>query len=269
MDISVIVPTYKPGDYIQACLLSLAHQNFAASNYEIIVVLNGCCNPYLSSLERFVETEGLENVRIIQTDIPGVSNARNIGLDNASGKYVLFVDDDDWVSGNYMQNLLSIVSDNAVACSNVVLKDSSSGVVLPYFLSSAYTRCRGYSKRTLFNSRSYLSSVCCKLIPVGIIGNNRFDATHKLGEDALFMFMISDRIKNITLSSEDTIYYVRARENSASRKHYTFGKRLKVALRLSVSYIAVYIQKPFSYDFWLFASRIFATLIKLRKKEYV
>lgn len=269
MEVSVIIPTYKPGHYINECIHSLMHQNISKDVYEIIIVLNGCCEPYFSSLNKLVGQKCKTNVRIIQTDIPGVSNARNIGLDNALGKYVLFIDDDDWVSENYLSNLLSSASEDTIACSNVTLINPENNEQIPYFLSSAYNKCLKYGKLSLFNTRSFLSTVCCKLIPMSIIGKRRFDAKYKLGEDSLYMFSISDKIKRISLSDYNTIYYVRARPNSASRKHYSFYLRLRVALSLTASYIGIYIKAPFSYDFFLFASRVFATIVKLRKKEYV
>lgn len=269
MKVSIIIPTYKPGEYIRECLYSLVHQDLSCNEYEIIIVLNGCCEPYLSNLHKIVKEAGSTNIKIFQTDIPGVSNARNIGIDNAIGKYILFVDDDDWVSEHYLTSLLSIASPNAIACSNVILKNSIEGKALPHFLFSAYKRCKTYDKLTLFNSRSFLSSVWCKLIPKDVIGDRRFDTKYKLGEDSLFMFIISDRIKKITLSSENIVYYVRARENSVSRRHYSYTLRVKVALSLTLSYLHHFLKSPFKYNFLLFASRVFATLIKLRKKEYV
>lgn len=269
MKVSIVIPTYKPGDYIRECLESLFHQDLSYDEYEIIIVLNGCCEPYLSNLHKIVKEADCVNVKVFQTDIPGVSNARNIGIDKATGQYILFVDDDDWVSKHYLTSLLSIVSPKTIACSNVILKNSIGGKAMPHFLSSAYKRCKTYDKLTLFNSRSFLSSVWCKLIPKDVIGDRRFDTKYKLGEDSLFMFVVSDRIKGITLSSENIVYYVRARENSVSRRHYSFALRVKVAFSLTLSYFRYFLKSPFKYDFLLFASRVFATLIKLRKKEYV
>ena len=100
MEVSVIIPTYKPGEYISECLNSLEEQDFPVSDYEVIIVLNGCDMPYRSMLQDIITDKGYVNVRLIQTDVPGVSNARNVGVDNAKGKYLLFIDDDDWVAGN-------------------------------------------------------------------------------------------------------------------------------------------------------------------------
>ena len=119
MEISVIIPTYKPGEYISDCLSSLGEQDFPVSDYEVIIVLNGCDMPYRSMLEDIITDKGYVNVRVIQTDEPGVSNARNIGIDNAKGKYLLFIDDDDWVAGNdYLSSMHAMTDLHTVVVCN-------------------------------------------------------------------------------------------------------------------------------------------------------
>ena len=156
-----------------------------------------------------------------------------------------------------------------VVNSNFYLVDDKTREHLPYFLTSAYKRCRECTKLTLFNSRSFLSTSCGKLIPRDVIGDRRFDTKHKLGEDALFMFIVSDRITRMEIvPNADTVYNVRAREHSASRAHHRYSERIAVAIRLTCSYMGAYLKKPLKYDFLLFASRIYATISKLRKKVY-
>lgn len=90
MDISVIIPTYKPQSYIWECLDSLKNQTFAKERFEIILVLNGCREPYYSQIHAYIENNlhGY-NVNFIQTDQGGVSNARNIALDKDVYGFVL------------------------------------------------------------------------------------------------------------------------------------------------------------------------------------
>ena len=269
MKISVIIPSYKPGEYIYDCLDSLKRQDFPATDCEILVVLNGCCEPYRTCVQNHIAEQHIGNAVILQTDKGGVSNARNIGLDNAKGEYIPFVDDDDWLSSNYLSNLMKQASENAVVCSNFMLIEEDNNLPQPYFLSDAYRRCCGLPSLNLFNGRRFLSPAVGKLIHTGIIGNRRFSTVHKLGEDSFFMFCISDRIKGIRLAPANTVYYVRAREKSASRKHYTYSERIGVAASLTKSYFAQIIKHPFAYNLPLWASRVMATIIKLRKKEYI
>lgn len=80
MDISVIIPSYKPGEYVWECLESLNRQTLAKDRFEVIFVLNGCNEPWKSDLQKWFDAHPELNVNFIQTDTPGVSNARNIAL---------------------------------------------------------------------------------------------------------------------------------------------------------------------------------------------
>jgi glycosyltransferase involved in cell wall biosynthesis len=270
MKISVIVPSYKPADYLWKCLDSLAAQSLDKTHFEIVLVLNGCNEPYCSEISQYMlayQKNGLD-FRLIQTNIVGVCHARNVGIEAAKGDYLAFVDDDDWVSFNYLENLLAVADKDCVVEANVLRIDEVSGHSLNYFLTEAFAKNQSVSKLTFFGCRSFLSNVCCKLIPRKIIGDDRFNRDYKLGEDSLFMFHISRRIHQIRMTSGDTIYYVRERSNSASRKTYSCVYRARLALSLMGSYLGAYLKDFRHYKFLFFISRIIATARKPFLKHY-
>ena len=119
MLISVIIPSYKPQPYLYECLMSLEKQTFDKAEFEVIIILNGCNEPYQSEIEQFVSHVSL-CVRVMQTDVPGVSNARNIGLDVAQGDFVTFVDDDDLVSETYLEGMYAIAAQGRIPLSNLI-----------------------------------------------------------------------------------------------------------------------------------------------------
>lgn len=268
MQISVIIPTYRPQDYLFHCIDAMEQQTLERSAYEIVIVLNGCCEPYKQQIENYLQAHRYENIILVQINEGGVSRARNLGLTKAKGNFIAFVDDDDWVSPNYLEALLHRSAHDTIANSNVIQIHDSTQQPLPHFLTEAYKNCRQQSCLTLFNTRSFLSVVWGKLIPRTLIGKHTFDQQFTLGEDSLFMFSISNKIKHMRLSDTDVIYYVRHRSDSASHRHHTYSYRVKTALGLSVTYILLFMKHPFSYNIPLFASRVFATLWKLRKKHY-
>ena len=109
IDISVITPTYKPGSYVWECLDSVYNQTFSGKRYEVIIILNGCNEPYYSQIEEYISSHSDRCAfSLIQTDVPGVSNARNIGIEKSNGTYLTFVDDDDVISENYLEELLNV-----------------------------------------------------------------------------------------------------------------------------------------------------------------
>ena len=261
MKISVIIPTYKPQDYIWECLYSFSRQTFPKDDFEVILVLNGCCEPWKRTIENFIRTSMIDmNIMFIQTDIGGVSYARNIALDSASGEYITFVDDDDYVSDCYLQRLYEKAEEGTVVLSNAyAFNDGFDAVQLSYYLTDIYENYSGAKRLKLSsNIRKYFNGPCMKLFPRDIIRDRRFDVRFKNGEDSLFMFLISDSISEITFADKDAIYYRRFRANSAINRKRSRKERIDNTFNGICEYCKIYNVKR--YNFIFFISRILAEL---------
>lgn len=261
------MPTYRPKEYLYECIQSIYAQTFTNQLFELIIVLNGCNEPYYSNIKAYIEKhhdQGI-NIRMVQTDMGGVSNARNIGLDNAKGQYIVFVDDDDILSSNYLVGLYSKADDSSIVVSNektFVLDESGNKILNDDYISRAYNKSINKSSKSLFYNRSFLSSACCKLIPMSIISNRRFDNNFTIGEDSLFMASISDKIRNIRLSEPDVLYYRRVRPDSAIRSYRSMPLRIKNCIRSWGAYLRIYFDAPFRYNIPFFMSRFVAVFIR-------
>ena len=270
MDISVIIPTYKPGTYIWECLDSVYNQTFSGKCYEIIIILNGCNEPYYSQIEEYISSHSERcTFSLIQTDSPGVSNARNIGIERSIGKYLTFVDDDDIISENYLEELLKVSDEKTIGCANsfVFKKDISN--CRESFTSDAYQKVKGKSFN-IFQYRKFLSSVWAKLIHRNIIGENRFPTQLRLSEDSFFCLELSLSLKSMNLASPSAIYYQRLRKGSAMHLKTSRLMDIKELWAIEVAYL-----KFWGVHFWkvnplLMLSRIVAairnTRIKLKNK---
>ena len=257
MTISVIIPSYKPGEYINDCLKSIKEQSLSESEYEVIIILNGCCEPYLEMLTSVKKSlfHNSDNVHIIQTDIPGVSNARNLGIEAAKGEYITFIDDDDVISPTYLEGILSVSSPNCIGCSNSYAFKDSLRSCNDNFITIAYKTCK-HIDFSAYNYRSFLSPPWCKLIHRDIIGRVRFSKKLKKGEDGLFCFALVPQIKNMKLATEDVIYYQRLRSGSAMRKKNSLINEFLEAFRQEKILLSIWIKKPFSYNCIFFMTRI-------------
>lgn len=272
--VSVIIPTYKPGDYLKECLESLQAQTFSKDKFEVILVLNGCDEPYRSRIEDFKYSSDL-NIVFIQTDRSGVSNARNIALNVVRGNFITFIDDDDYVSPSYLEELYKHASEDTVSLSNTYAFDDK-GIIddrIFYDLSitKVFNNLNGHGKEAFSDKvRKYFMGPCMKLIPVGIIGDRRFNRRFQNGEDALFMFLISDRYKYVDFTSKDAIYYRRFREGSAFCSTKPVFYSIKNFCKLVALYTFYWIKNPFKYNFKFFLTRLAASakyLIKELKKH--
>lgn len=260
MDISVIIPTYMPQAYLWECLNSLAAQSLDKIRFEVILVLNGCCEPYKGLIEEYIRRSDM-NINFIQTDTGGVSNARNIGLDNALGEYIAFIDDDDYVSPCYLEELLAKASPDTISLCYPYAFDDGNTIQRPYSITDAYTKyAKGGRRRFSYKVRRYFNGPCMKLIPTSFIQNRRFDPRFKNGEDSLFMFSISDKFEYIDFTSPLAKYYRRYRPNSAVTSKKTVSYFCKNTVYLIGAYLTTYFKSPLKYKFTFLVSRILASI---------
>ena len=257
MLISVILPTYSPGRYIYECLDSIAKQTLSTIKFEVIIILNGFKEPYYTELENYVKALSNHNFRLIYVDVPGVSNARNIGLDVAIGEYITFIDDDDMVSPTYLEGLLAVSSPTCIGVSNgyAFINDINEKIV--YAITNLHKSIKN-EKFSLVKFRSYLSPPVYKLIHRNIIGNIRFDTSMRISEDSLFCFKISKNIKDMRCADESAIYFVRKREGSATRKPMKVSYVLKLTLKKIWLFTKIYFSSPLMYNFSFYISRLLA-----------
>lgn len=255
--VSVIVPTYRPKDYLWACLDSLVNQTFDHKWYEVLIILNGCNEPYQGSIRDYINAQSNCKISLVQTDEGGVSNARNIGIDNAKGEYIAFIDDDDFVSPSYIEELYDKASVDTISLAYpYAFEDGAESKQLNYRITDEYNRFDSQEKFKFYKARKYFSGPCMKLIHRNIIGNRRFDKRLKNGEDTLFMFLISDKVSYVRFTSKASVYYRRFRSNSATTSNRSAGTKIKDNMVGLSVYISSYLKKPKGYVFSFFLTRV-------------
>lgn len=106
--VSVIVPIYKVEKFLRRCIDSIINQTFSDS--EIILVDDGSPDNCPNICDEYKNKDG--RIRVIHKENGGLSSARNAGLDIAKGKYVLFVDSDDYIEPNLLKTCVSLIENN-------------------------------------------------------------------------------------------------------------------------------------------------------------
>lgn len=212
--VSIIVPVYNAEKYLPRCIDSILGQSF--SDFELLLINDGSkdhsgkiCDGYAANDSR---------VHVFHKENGGASAARNYGLDNATGKYVCFVDADDWVDKDYLKQLLPNEEEEMVVCS------------IRYEGNTNKNLCISYKKRnkeciesTLHQMIDHMAvcSPCCKIMRRDIIERNqiRFDTDVSAGEDMLFIcdYFSAGLEKIRTLSLPLYHYYVDDNESLSHR----------------------------------------------------
>lgn len=246
MKISVIIPTYKPDYYIWECLESLKNQTLSQDEFEILIILNGDKEPYYCQINNWINKNKTENIKLLYSEKKGVSYARNLGLDIAWGENICFIDDDDYVDNNYLEELINSVEKydkNGIVVTNYINFDEKTREKL---FETKYQN--GFYTKNILEIRKVFSMGCIKLIPQKIIDNTRFK-NYSNGEDALFMLEISKNINYISFTGKNVYYYRRVRINSANYRKKKVSYILKNLFNLLNEYVKIFFKEGYNKKF--------------------
>ena len=108
--ISIIIPIYNSEKTLEKCLKSVINQTY--SNIEIILINDGSIDNSRNICEEFEKKDN--RIILINKENEGVGKARNIGLEKANGNYIAFVDSDDYIESDMIENLYNILLENKV-----------------------------------------------------------------------------------------------------------------------------------------------------------
>lgn len=199
--ISLIVPVYNVEKYLCECIDSILSQTY--KNFELILVDDGSPDNSGKICDEYAEKDS--RIKVIHKENGGVSSARNVGLDNANGEYITFVDSDDTVDKQYLELMYDkITEDNYDICisnSKYLLEGLSLKNILVKFLSGKIYQ---VSYGILYRKSSIL----------GV----RFNERLKNNEDFLFTLRCILNCKKISSISK-RIYFYRLNETSVTQNY--------------------------------------------------
>jgi len=245
--ISVVIPTYKPGDYLIDCLKSLEKQTIDKRLFEVIIVLNGPKEPFFDKISDLMLNIEFCS-KLYYSEIIGVSNARNLALDNIKSNFIVFVDDDDVVSTGYLEGLFSLAENGSIVISNSKIFKDDINYTSRDYTGLAFDSCKNRKRISVLRGRHFFSTCWGKLIPISVIGKTRFENKLKNAEDSVFMVEISRNISDVIIASDDVIYYIRVRYDSASRRRRPFVEILKSKYYEFKKYLSFYLRFPPMYN---------------------
>ena len=160
MKLSIIVPIYNVELYLERCIESLLNQNLTNNDYEIILVNDGSTDNSGLIAERYKKHP---NIHVLSKLNGGLSSARNKGIEAASGKYIMFVDSDDYLFPNVLYELYSTCEEyNLDICHYklAVMKQDGS-IIEDSFVGYSYKRI--YTGYEVIKDGQMIGSVCSNI----------------------------------------------------------------------------------------------------------
>lgn len=214
--VSVIVPIYNVEQYLNACIESITRQSY--ENLQIILINDGSKDFSESICKEWQQRD--QRIEVIFQKNQGVSVARNKGLASSRGKYVSFIDADDWIEKDYIKNFVNSFSENEkIFPFSGYIKEASDGekIIHPLEFGASFLH-ESIVKEMLSNSgiNGYLWN---KFFIREIIANNdiHFEESLTIAEDLLFCVQYSCFVKEAVYIDNITYHYVE-RKNSASNE---------------------------------------------------
>lgn len=214
--ISIIVPVYNVEKYVKKCLESISNQTY--KNIEIIIVNDGATDSSESICKEFVESE--DRAKLYTKENGGLSSARNHGVKFSTGKYVLFIDSDDYIDEGMVEELYTNIKKEEADVSVCGVINVYSDRQAPQCSEELYFCCEKEEfLKEYFIGQKIPGTICNKLISYEIAKNISFPVG-KIYEDAFYHFELIKYAKKYVVTTKSYYHYFH-RENSITTKPYT------------------------------------------------
>lgn len=213
------MPVYNAEKYLNRSIESIMNQTY--NNIEIILVNDGSTDNSLEICTNYQEKDN--RIKLINQENKGVSFARNKGIDESTGDYIMFIDSDDYIEKNMIEDMVEKIIEDDI---DLII----SGIKMSYIKNGQVIQEEKYQlKDKMYTIEEMLNDIlididlicicgpCCKLYKTEIIKNNRIKFTNEftMGEDTWYNLDYIDACtgKVVTMSN---IYYNYMRENPDS-----------------------------------------------------
>ena len=208
--ISVIVPVYNVERYIEKCIRSILEQTF--SDIEVIIVNDGSQDRSIDIIHN-VFRDG--RIKIINKKNAGLPQARKTGFENATGRYIVFVDADDWIDSNMLQLLYEkIVSSHAdIVCCGVLFDDDNGNRIEEWNVEEETAYDKESAIINLHNSCGVYQFMWNKIFSRRVVSGSDFPMGHFVGEDYCTLIPMIEKAVNIIQIPENTYHYVQHGSN--------------------------------------------------------
>lgn len=211
--ISVVIPAYNAENTIERCVKSVLNQSY--ENLEVIVVNDGSSDSTETICEKMASCDS--RLKVITIKNGGVSHARNIGIDNANGDFITFVDSDDYIDKEMYKNLMDLFDTNVdiVHCSYKNVDESGNILSVVGSKNKQIKMNHDEGMECLLAGKYFAGGLWNKIYRAKLFSNVRLKENIKFNEDVLANYYLFDNANNTVYSDEPFYNYV-ACDNSST-----------------------------------------------------
>ena len=227
--LSYIVPVYNTSAWLVECMDSMLKHK--GNDIEFVIIDDGSTDGSGQIVDRYAESD--RRIKVIHQSNGGLSVARNVGMDNARGEYILFVDSDDRIEAPAVSNMLdkAVKEEADVVVGRILCKDESD-VVTPWgkFLPPAVFPSGFDFMQAVNSSATYIPMVFGYMIRRNLIQNHSLKFVPRfIHEDDLWTPQVLTRAKKIVVLDKCHYIYRTNRNGSIMNTRKTFDRCLSIA----------------------------------------
>ncbi|AEH50340.1 glycosyltransferase family 2 protein [Pseudothermotoga thermarum] len=214
--VSIVVPVFNTEKYLKKCVDSLLNQTY--KNIEVLLVNDGSTDNSGKICDEYALID--PRVRVFHIQNSGAGVARNVGIKNAKGEYITFVDSDDWVSEKYIETLLGLIlKEDADISMCGYVKTSLEDVPNKRYKEKVYVYTNLEALRQIYwiNFGGFLV-VWNKLFKRSLFDDVEFPAM-RLFEDNAIIPMLFYKANKVVVTTQK-LYFYRIRPDSITRKKF-------------------------------------------------
>lgn len=247
--VSVIVMTYNTNlEQLDLCLSSIADQSVSKKDYEILIIDNNSNRLVQDALKSFGSI--MENCTIIfKEENKGIYDSRNLSIQKASGKYICYIDSDDYIPNDYLEILISYAKSSAekiIMCNPRVFTKCIPNQCIPRSsINLVYDRQQ--SLYCLLTEKLY-PSLWGKLIPIDCFHGFTFSALNG-ADDCQALPSVINKSEGILLTNQ-TFYGWRQSPNGSTMRSYSFLKNVGISFSLWMDFALIHCTQAINYLVW-------------------
>lgn len=228
--LSIIIPIYNSEEFISICIDSIINQT--SDMWELILVDDGSTDNSGEICDSYAKND--YRINVIHTENHGASHARNIGIKQARGKWISFIDSDDWVSNKYVQTLIENEDNSDIVFFNVCITYPNGQQIIKKNPETVSQTKEQIEKTIMMlqygNNDNVFGWTFSKFIKRSVIQNNNilFNERMTLHEDEDFTLKVCQNINSLKII-DHLLYHYQIREGSLTYKGFIAKDKLILA----------------------------------------
>lgn len=219
--ISVIVPIYKVEEYLDTCVKSILEQTY--KNIEIILVDDGSPDKCPQMCDEYARQDS--RIKVVHKQNGGLSDARNAGIDVATGEYITLLDSDDWITPNFVEVLIRTAQkyNTPISIVDTVETDGTKKSEMRYSTGWEYKNVYTAEEalKVIFLQHEFNTGAGAKLYHKSIFDDMRF-TKGILYEDMDIVYKLIEKAQKVSFSPDAQYYYL---QRTGSIVHAEFDAR--------------------------------------------